>query len=343
VPRQSARRRNGIREVAAAAGVSIGTVSNVLNCPEVVATSTRERVERAMRELEFVPNGVARQLRDGRGRTAGAIVLDLANPFFTEVARGIQDRLAQADVTLTVCSTDGAPDREDRYLQVLEEQGVRGILITPTRMRPGTLLDIQRRGVPVVLLDCPSPTPDLCSVAVDDTLGGELVITHLLDRGHRRIAFVNGPTRVPQCAARSAGVRRGLRAAGLDPAEHLTEVELPSATAVAGEQAVPEVLAGPHPPTAIICVSDWVALGVLRALGRRGVAVPGEVAVVGYDDVPYAAELYAPLTSVWQPKYELGRAAAELLLSKAEAGHRCTQVTFEPALIVRESSAAAIA
>jgi LacI family transcriptional regulator len=177
-------------------------------------------------------------------------------------------------------------------------------------------------------------------VAVDDTLGGELVMTHLLAQGHRRISFVNGPARVPQCAARSAGARRALVAAGFDPEDHFTEVELPSATAIAAEEAVPRILAGPRPPTAIMCVSDWVALGVLRALGRRRVAVPDDVAVVGYDDVPYAAELYAPLSSVWQPKYELGRAAAELLLSKAEPDHRCEQITFEPALIVRQSSGA---
>jgi LacI family transcriptional regulator len=332
------RRRSGIREVAAAAGVSVGTVSNVLNSPDLVAVDTRERIERVIREMGFVRNGLARQLREGRTSTAGALVLDIANPFFTEAARGIEDRLAEAGCMLILCSTDGRPDREASYLQMLEEQGVRGLLVTPSRLRAEPLLALQRRGVPVVLLDCPSPTPEICSVSVDDVRGGELVATHLVSRGHRQILFLNGPAHVPQCAARSRGAQQALRAAGLEPSRHLLELALPAANTNGAERMLDQVLAAPEQPTAIMCVSDLVALGVMRCLRKRGIKVPDDIAVTGYDDVPFAAELSTSLTTVRQPTYQLGYTATALLLADADGATRHQQVVFQPELVSRESA-----
>ncbi|MEU4626883.1 LacI family DNA-binding transcriptional regulator [Actinoplanes sp. NPDC023801] len=336
----SARRRKGIREVAAAAGVSVGTVSNVLNSPDIVAVDTRKRVELAMQELGFVRNGLARQLREGRGSTVGAVVLDIGNPFFTEVARGIEDRLAEAGCLLTLCSTDQRPEREARYVQMLEEQGVRGMLVTPGRRDFESLLAVHRRGVPVVLLDCPSPTEELSSVSIDDFRGGELAAAHLVSQGHRRILFLNGPTQVMQCAARSRGAHRAVQEAGLDPSLHLFEVALSRADTDSAEHTLMQILALPERPTAIMCVSDMVALGVMRCLRKQGVKVPDDIAVVGYDDVPFAAELATSLTTVRQPTYELGHAAAGILLT--EANHavptRHQQLVYQPELIVRESA-----
>jgi LacI family transcriptional regulator len=332
------RRRNGIREVAAAAGVATGTVSNVLNNPDLVAPETRERVERIMHELGFVRNGLARQLREGRASTAGAVVLDITNPFFTEAARGIEDRLAEAGCMLILCSTDQRPDREASHLQMLEEHGVRGLLLTPSYLRAEPLLALQRRGVPVVLLDCPSPTPEICSVSVDDVHGGELVAAHLLSQGHQQIIFLNGPAHIHQCAARSRGARQALRAAGLEPARHLFEVALPAASTKGAEEVLDELLALPEPMTAIMCVSDLVALGVMRCLRKRGIKVPDDIAVVGYDDVPFAAELSTSLTTVRQPTYQLGYTAATLLLADADGATDHQQVVFQPELVVRESA-----
>jgi LacI family transcriptional regulator len=331
-------RRNGIREVAAAAGVSVGTVSNVINSPDLVAGSTRQRVESAMRQLAFVRNGLAHQLRAGRSATVGAVVLDLANPFFTEVNRSVEDRLAEDDCVLIVCSTDEKIDKEARYLRLLEEQGVRGILITPTDPGSERIAQIRARGLPVVLMDCPSPVPQMCSVAVDDVQGGDLAAGHLIARGHRRIAFFNGPRTIRQCADRSLGMRNALRRADLDPA-HLMEVTLSGDATTEGAVAHLEtVLSGPDVPTAIACVSDVVALGVLRGLRQRGIRVPDEMAVVGYDDVPFAAELYTPLTTIRQPKQQLGRAAAELLLDEADPEHVHQQIVLHPELVIRSSS-----
>lgn len=331
-------RRQSIRDVAALAGVSVGTVSNVLNRPDTVREATRSRVERAIQELGFVRSGIARQLRAGKSRTVGAIMLDIANPFFTDVARGIEDRLAEDDFILTLASSDEQCDKERRHLRVLEEHGVHGVLLFPADGDLGWLDSTRGRGTPVVLLDQSSPTPEMCSVAVDDVLGGQLAAEHLLACDHRRIGNVCGPDKIRSCADRSEGVRRGVRKAGLPLHEALVEVTVPTTNAAGGEQALERLLDLPEPVTSIVCVNDLVALGVIRGLRKHGLRVPEDVAVVGYDDVEFAAMLSTPLTSVRQPRYDLGKAAANLLLAEGSDDHRHEQLLFRPELVVRESS-----
>ncbi|WP_159796452.1 LacI family DNA-binding transcriptional regulator [Puerhibacterium puerhi] len=337
MPQPSRRRRASISDVARLAGVSVGTVSNVLNRPQRVSAATRERVEAAIAELRFVPNGSARQLRVGSMTTAGAIVLDLTNPFFTDVARGMEDRLAQDDWTLMVASSEEDPERETRFLRLFEEHGVQGVALVPSTEDVDRLLALHERGVRVVLLDRPSPVPELASVAVDDVAGAAMAARHLLAQGHERLVFLNGPRTIHQCADRHAGVVAALAAAGLDPHEALEEVTVPL-NADGGEQGARELLARrTGRPVAVLCVNDLVALGVLRTLRREGVDVPGEVAVVGYDDVTFAAELTIPLTSVRQPTHDLGWTAADLLVR----GGAAESVVFQPELVVRESSGGA--
>jgi len=333
-----ARRRTRIRDVAEAAGVSVGTVSNALNNPDMVAEGTRLRVEDAVRRLGFVRNASARQLRAGRSSVVGAIVLDVGNPFFTEVARGIEDRLAEDNCVLMLCSSDERPDKELRYLRLLEEQGVRGMLVVPVQYDLDLLDKVRDRGTPVVLLDRTSARMDMCSVAVDDVNGGELAAGHLLEQGHRRLAFVNGSNNIRQCADRRKGVDRALRAAGLDAADSLLEVTVSTLNADGGESALDQILRAPNPPRAIVCVNDLTALGVLRGLRRRGLRAPEDVAVIGYDDVEFAAMLSTPLSSIRQPKYQLGRTAAELMLAEDGPDHVHQQILFQPELVIRESS-----
>ena len=333
--------RRSIRDVAELAGVSVGTVSNVLNKPSLVAQETRAKVEAAIATLGFVRNGSARQLRAGTSRTVGAIVLDISNPFFTDVARGVEDRLAEDDFILILASSDERLEKERRYLRLLEEQGVQGVLISPADDDLDWLDETRNRGTAVVLLDRTSPGASMCSVAVDDIKGGELAAAHLASLGHRRIGFVNGSTKIRQCADRRKGVRKALRSAGLPVADALVEVTVNSLNADGGEDGLEQLLRLSDPVTAILCVNDVSALGVLRGLRRRNIKVPDEMAVVGYDDVEFAAVLTTPLTSIRQPRYQIGRAAAELLL--AEAGsrdHQHEQVLFQPELVVRESSGA---
>ena len=225
-----------IREVAALAGVSLGTVSNVLNRPEVVAEPTRTRVQAAIKELGFIRNESARQLRAGRSRTIGLVVLDVANPFFTDVARGVEDEASEAGLAVILCNSDDQKAKESRYLEVLEEHRVQGILITPVSGADKRLASVQRRGTPVVLVDSRSPSRGQCSVSVDDVLGGDLAVSHLLEVGHQQIAFVGGPMSVRQVSDRRDGAVRALERAGRTGADLLV-IETPALNVAAGQRA----------------------------------------------------------------------------------------------------------
>lgn len=333
-------RRPSVTDVARLADVSVGTVSNVLNRPDRVAAATRDRVLAAIEDLGFVRNASARQLRSGEITTIGALVLDIANPFFTELARGIEDRLAPDDLTLMLASSDEDPEREARYLRLFAEHGVRGVLATPTRGSVDALLALREKGIPVVLLDHTSPVPELSSVAVDDVAGGGLAVGHLLDLGHRRIGFINGPLTLSQCIDRRDGAIRAIHDRGLDPADVLVEIGVDNLNADAGDAAVHELFArAERMPTAVFCVNDLTALGALRALRALEISVPQQVAVVGYDDVSFASMLATPLTSVRQPMHQLGWTAADMLLRTGLGEPE--QVTFDPELVVRASSAPA--
>jgi LacI family transcriptional regulator len=334
------RSMSSIREVAKRAGVSLGTVSNVLNRPEIVALETRQRVQQAIDEIGFVRNGSARQLRAGRSQHIGLIVLDVANPFFTEVARGVEDLANQAGYVVILCNSDDSLEKESNYLRVLEEQRTRGVLITPVQSDASYLQRFRRRGIAVVLLDRPSRIKDLCSVSVDDVRGGEIAAAHLLEKGHKCIGFVHGPLSIRQVADRRRGVIRAVKAAGLDPERSVIEVTTQAQSAREGEECVERLLSARARPTAVFCANDLLALGLMRGLIKHGISIPKDVALVGYDDVEFASVLSTPLTSVRQPKYDLGRAAAELLFDEAHnpASHRHKHIIYQPELIVRASS-----
>jgi LacI family transcriptional regulator len=336
--RPAATRAVGIREVARAAGVSPGTVSNVLNRPERVAAATRRRVEHAISELGFVRNGSASTLRAGHSSSIGLMVLDLANPFFTDVARGVEDVASDRGYAVVLSSSGESAERERRNLLVLAEQRVRGVLITPVDDDSDALARIRERGTAVVLLDHPTPGASQCSVAVDDVAGGEMAAGHLLDRGAERITYISGPTTLRQCTDRRRGALRALRARGF-PREALTEVVVPAMNARAGQEAGRSLLEDGL-PEAIFCANDLLALGVLRELLQAGVKVPADVALIGYDDIEFSAAAAVPLSSVRQPTYRLGRIATDLLLEECDdpEGHAHQQIMFQPELVVREST-----
>ncbi|SFP79088.1 transcriptional regulator, LacI family [Geodermatophilus dictyosporus] len=329
-----------IRDVAESAGVSVGTVSNVLNRPEVVSAATRERVLGAIAALGFVRNESARQLRAGSSRTVGLVVLDIANPFFTDVARGVEDVVNPAGLALILCNSDDRPEKESAHLDVLAEQRVQGVLITPTAELTPHLRSLRRRGVPVVLVDRRAPAADQCAVAVDDVLGGRLAAEHLLERGHRRIAFIGGASGLPQVQERHDGVEAAVREA-TGAVDELLTLSPEALTVAGGREAAARIVGMPasRRPTAAVCANDLMALGVLQEMVRQGVRVPDEFAIVGYDDIDFAAAAAVPLTSVRKPRQELGSRAARLLLDEARGeGHVHVQEVFEPVLVVRESS-----
>jgi LacI family transcriptional regulator len=296
-------RAAGVKDVAAAAGVSLGTVSNVLNRPDRVSAATRQRVEDAMRRLGYVRNESARQLRAGRSNTVAYVMLDATNPFFTDVAQGIEDTAEEADLSLFSCNSDNRAERELAYLSRLEQQRVQGILITPVDPDAPVLAEMVQRGTPIVIVDRTRQDEVHCSVAVDDVLGGELAANHLLDLGHERIAFVGGPSSIGQVRDRHEGARRALEHAGL-AADRLVHVGTEAMTVAEG-RAAGERIAGMRAasrPTAAVCANDLLALGLLQQCVALGLRVPDDLAIVGYDDIDFAAAAAVPLTSVRQPR-----------------------------------------
>ncbi|MFB9905689.1 LacI family DNA-binding transcriptional regulator [Allokutzneria oryzae] len=328
-----------MKDVAAKAGVSLGTVSNVLNKPDRVSAPTRDRVQAAIEQLGFVRNETARQLRSGHSRTLAYVALDSGNPFFTDVAEGVQDAAEASGLAVFLCNSREDGGRQDFYLDMLEQQRVEGILITPTDNATDRLDQVRRRGIPVVVVDRDAG-PDFCSVTVDDVAGGELAATHLLEAGHRRIAFIGGPMTIGQAADRLTGARKAVASV---PGAELVVLETSALNVAEGRRAGERLagLPGSRRPTAAFCANDLLALGLLQRMVRLGMDVPGDLAIVGYDDIEFAEAAAVPLTSVSQPRHLLGRTAAELLLDEASrdtAKHRHKQVVFSPELVVRAST-----
>jgi LacI family transcriptional regulator, galactose operon repressor len=327
-----------MKDVAARAGVALGTVSNVLNRPHLVSDHTRRKVLSAIEELGFVPNESARQLAGAASRTVAFVVFDMSNPFFTDVAQGAQAAADAAGLSLYLCNSGEDTARQNAYLDLLEQQRVEGVLITPVDARDPRLRSLHDRGTPVVVV---ARGRDLgySAVAVDDFLGGELAVTHLLDTGHRRIAFVGRAKDFQHVADRLAGAEQAI--AGSD-AEPLIVLETDRTDIAEGRRAG-ERLAGipvARRPTAVFCANDLLALGLVQQVVRLGLRVPEDVAVVGYDDIEFAQAASVPLTTVSQPRELLGRAAVELLLEQRRgpnSRHR-REVVFQPELVVREST-----
>src|SRR3954470_23367245 len=225
-------RTPSVKDVARSAGVSLGTVSNVMNRPEVVSPATRERVERAMAELGFVRNESARQLRAGTSRTLAYVMLDGTNPFFHDVAQGIELAAEDADLSLFICNSNGRAEREEVHLDRLMQQRVQGILITPVNPDSPMLDELSRRGIPVVIVDRIREGGGFCSVAVDDVFGARIAVEHLLDKGHQRVAFVGGPDSIGQVRERLQGAREVWGELGL-PEDDL--IHLPTGALTVGE------------------------------------------------------------------------------------------------------------
>ncbi|MCX3061237.1 LacI family DNA-binding transcriptional regulator [Streptomyces beihaiensis] len=333
----------GIKDVARVSGVSVGTVSNVINRPQAVAEETRARVQAAIESLGYVRSESARQLRAGRSRIMGLLVLDMGNPFFVDVARGAERAAREAGLGVMVCNSAQDPAEEAEYLSLFAEQRVRGVLLTPAEATGSTVERFRRHDIPFVLVDRVAEGGGECSVSVDDVTGGALAVRHLTGAGHRRVAYVSGPFALNQVRDRRQGALRALDEAGLTPAA-LHELPVDRQDVVAGRDAGARLLGLAERPTAVFCANDLLALGVLQALYAAGVRVPEDIAIVGYDDIEFAAAAAVPLTSVRQPAVAMGALAAGLLLDEIEAAdgeaaaHEHRSVVLQPELVVRRSS-----
>jgi len=326
-----------IREVARLAGVSVGTVSNVLNRPDAVSDATVDRVRAAIDELGYVRNDAARQLRAGRSSTVGLVVLDAGNPFFTDIARGAEDAAARRDISVLLGNSDERPEREDAYLSLFEEQRVRGVLLSPVSENLATAQRLRDHGTPVVLVDRTAPGSDFSSVAVDDVRGGYIAAHHLLEQGRRRIAFVGGGS-LRQVEDRFAGATRAVAEV---PGATIERIPTDQLTVIAGREAGSALTARADRPDAVFAANDLLAVGVMQALVMiADLRIPDDIALIGYDDIDFAASTVVPLSSIRQPARLIGSRALDMLEALIDDPGRAPEtVEFEPELVVRASTA----
>ncbi|MBH0022583.1 LacI family DNA-binding transcriptional regulator [Salinibacterium sp. SWN248] len=329
-----------VKDVARHAGVSVGTVSNVMNHPSKVAPATVTKVQHAIEALGFVRNDAARQLRDGHSKTVGLVVLDVRNPFFTDVARGAETRASQEGLSVILGNSDEDPAREQAYLELFEQQRSHGVLISPIGDISARLRALRARGIPAVLVDRASPDRSFSSVTVDDVAGGRMAVEHLIAEGRTRIVFVGGPLSIRQVADRLEGAERAVQSrAGVS----LEVVALDSLSVIAGRKAGAAIAARSEQPDAIFAANDLVAMGVLQALMLQGsnVRVPEDIALIGYDDIDFASAAVVPLSSIRQPAGMIGHTALEILLEEvADPDAAPRHVEFQPELVVRRSTSA---
>lgn len=330
-------RQIGLTAVAREAGVSIATVSNTLNRPDLVSPATRARVLAAIERMDFVPNTAAAALRRGNNRLIGLVVPDITNPFYAEIARGVAAAADDHRYGVVLCNSQDDPQRERDQLEMLAEHRAAGALVVPLTADDRRLERLRGLGTHLVLIDRSSESG--CSTSIDDVLGGEIAAQHLIDTRGPDFVLVNGHASIPQCADRRSGAEKALRAA-VGPDARLTEFEVDEMTTEAGVAAAARILEGPL-PSAVFCTNDQLAVGVIRGLVHAGVAVPSDVSVIGYGDLAIATDAPIPLTTVDQPKYELGHAAVEMLMREIRqdpAAHEHATNVFRPTLVVRESA-----
>jgi LacI family transcriptional regulator len=331
--------RVGQREIAQAAGVSMATVSNVLNRPEVVSPRTRARIEEAIERLGFVHNEAAASLKRGTNRLIGLVVPDITNPFYSEIARGVTAAADAAGYGIVLCNSDDDSTTEHAQFEMLARLRAVGALVVPLTADLERLERLRHVGTHLVLIDRIANSHDGCSAAIDDVLGGEIAAKHLLDTVGQRLALVNGPQSIPQCADRREGMRRAMAASGAGP-DSITELVVEEMTIQSGFAAVRTLLEnGTDLPSGFVCTNDQLAIGVIRGLTERGIKVPDDIAVVGYGDLSVAEQALIPLTTVRQPKNDLGRAAVALILDEIDdPNHEHSTSVFEPSLVIRRSA-----
>jgi len=329
-----------LQDVAELAGVSPATVSRVVNAPATVHPDTRARVQEAIRALGYRPSRVARRLRVERGSSAliGLVIPDLQNPFFADLARGVEDHAQREGYTVLIGNADEDAEKEARYLEVMRAESVDGVILPPSHPASPAALELAAAGTPLVCVDRRLAKAKVDTVVVDNVRGAYEATEHLLALGHRRIAFIEGRPQASTSRERLQGWQDALREHGIDPLPALQRTgdsRQPSGGALAAE-----LLALPERPTALLVGNSLMTLGALETIHRLGLRIPGDISIVGYDDMPWAMALTPPLTVVRQPGYDLGRQAVELLLHRIrDPARSTTTVMLQPELVVRQSTA----
>ncbi len=333
-----------ISDVAKRAGVSAMTVSRVVNGTGYTSAGTRARVEAAIDELGYVPNALARQLRSKRTKSIALLVADISNPFFTTIARGVEDYFVSHGYSVMFCNTDEDAAEEEQYLKMLIERQIDGVLLVPARSSGESFELLESHDVPVVVIDRRVAVRDVDSVRCDSEAGAHALVQHLVELGHRRIAVLTGSPAISTSVDRVAGCRRALDEAGLalrDERIHYGGFNFGKSNQADGHRMAGELLDAGPPPTAVFCANNFIAFGAIRALRERGLSVPEDVSVVAFDDLPEEWVSEPFLTCAAQPASEIGQRAAELVLGQIHGTREPTgeAVVLPFDLIIRRSTA----
>ena len=330
-----------LEDVAREADVSISTVSRALNNSEKVHPDTKAHVKQVAEDLGYMPSRVARRLRlkGGRANLLGLVIPDIQNPFFADVTRGVEDVAQAHGYALILSNSDEDADKQRLALEILQTEDVDGVIVPPVGAEDSAIEELLDSGIAVVCVDRRLPGTRVDTILSDNRKGAYQAVSHLIDLGHERIGFIGGIPHISTLTERRAGYERALRDHDLpvDPALIMEGDDRREQ----GKIFTNELLSLAAPPTALFTGNNLTTLGALAALNERGVEVPDEMALVGYDDVPWPMALNPPPTVVDQPGYEMGRRAAEILLGRLQAPDRSpTTVTLQPKLIVRRSCGA---
>jgi DNA-binding LacI/PurR family transcriptional regulator len=289
-----------------------------------------------MEELGYQPSRVARRLRMEATQILGLIISDITNPFFTSVVRGIEDVAYANQYSLLLCNSDEDPARESLYVDVLQAERVAGIIISPADENSTSCEPLLRNDVPVTVMDRRLRQFDVDTVLVDNVKGAYQATSHLIRLGHRRIGLIGGPSRITTGRERQEGYEKALTEHGLELNQRL--IKIGDFKQDSGYQRACELLEMADLPTAIFAANNLMTLGALNAIHEKGLNIPQDIAIVGFDDMPWAPSLDPPLTAVSQPTYELGCTAANLLLQRiADKGREIVEMKLEPCLIIRDS------
>lgn len=349
--------RTSIKDVAERAGVSTATVSHVINGTRFVREETRQTVLDAIEALHYQPSAIARGLATNSTQTIGLVISDIANPFFTAVARGVEDEINQQGLHTIFCNTDEEPAREDDYLRLLSARQIDGLIIAPTGIYSERLLRMHEADIPIVLLDRETPGLDVPIIGVDNEGGAYEATRYLIELGHRQIAILVGMETISTQRARFQGYVRAMQEQGLAIDENLVIradsraysnqlalIDSPPPATLFNNQMTPnayhalqQVLDSPHPPSAIFITNNEMTIGSLQALKERGLRCPEDISLISFDDHDWASIFLPPLTVVRQPTYQLGQTAAKLLLKLIRQHSMEGSVCLPVELIIRES------
>ncbi len=324
-------------DVAKKAGVSVATVSRVLNDSPLVTEAARRKVLGAVKELNYQPNRAAQRLRAGRSHVIGLIISDIQNPFFTAVVRGIEDVAYQHGYSLVLCNSDEDPQKEKLYINVMRSEEVAGVILASASEADSQVDDLITHNIPVVALDRQFDDQRIDAVLVTNTEGAQVATHHLIELGHRYIGYIGLPLTLTPGKERYAGYQRALSDQRLPVSSDW--VRIADAKQVGGYASTRDLLERQPDMTALFVANNLMTLGALQAIRERGWKIPDDISIVGFDDMPWANLLQPPLTAIAQPTYELGRRAAELLLTRLQERARpATQERLATRLVVRGST-----